>query len=201
MQTPEEQNRSDATQADPQSQPQDAQQPQQAAEPSQGAEGAEQTAGAEQVVESLRQELAAAQDRSLRLQAELENLRRRHARELQDLQKYAPLPLVKDLLSVRDNLERAIEAAEKLNEASALLEGVRLVATQLDNVFQQHGIQEIAAVGEPFNPERHEAISSQPSAEHPAGTITALAQTGFMLHDRVVRPALVMVSSGPPEES
>lgn len=193
MQTPEEQNHSDATQADQASQPQDAQQPENAAEPSQEA------GGADQVVASLRQELAAAQDRSLRIQAELENLRRRHSRELQELQKYAPLSLVKDLLGVRDNLQRAIEAAEKLNEGSALLEGVRLVASQLDGVFQQHGIQEVGAVGEPFNPERHEAISSQPSAEHPAGTVTGLAQTGFMLHDRVIRPALVMVSSGPPE--
>lgn len=187
MQTPEEQNHTDARQADQASQPQS----DQAAQP--------QSDSSEQVIAQLRDELAAAQDRALRLQAELENLRRRHAREQQELQKYATLPLAKDLLGVCDNLQRAIEAAEKVDDTSSLLEGVRMVADQLISTFQQHGIQEIAAVGEAFNPDRHEAIGTQPSTEHPAGIIIGLAQTGFMIHDRVIRPALVMVSSGPPE--
>jgi len=193
MQTPEEQNPSDATQANGASQPQDAQPADDTAAQSQGDQAAD------AIVAALRDELAAAQDRTLRMQAEIENLRRRHTRELQEVQKYAPLPLAKDLLSVRDNLQRAIEAAEKVDDASSLLEGVRMVVVQLDGVLQQHGIQEIAAVGEAFNPDRHEAIGTQPSTEHPAGIIIGLAQTGFMIHDRVIRPALVMVSSGPPE--
>ncbi len=154
-------------------------------------------------VAQLRQELAAAQDRLLRCQADFDNFRRRSAKELQDIQQYAPLPLLRDLLNVRDNLERAIDAAEKTQgqaatDQTSLLEGVRLVSTQLAGVFQQHHVQEIRGLGEPFDPQRHEAIGSQPSAEYPSGTISVLVQTGFMLHDRVIRPALVMVSTGPP---
>lgn len=191
MQTPEEQNNTGA-------QPTNQVPESQAGQPS-----PENTVenSAEQALAQLRDELAAAQDRALRFQAELENLRRRHAREQQELQKYAPLPLAKDLLTVRDNLHRAIEAAEKVDESSTLLEGVRMVASQLLSVFEQHQIQEIPAVGEPFNPDWHEAIATQPSTEYPAGTVIGLAQTGFVLHDRVIRPAMVMVSSGPPEST
>ncbi len=162
------------------------------------AANAESSANGERIVAQLRQELAASQDRVLRCQADFDNFRRRSAKEMQELQQYASLNLLRDLLNVRDNLERAIAAAEKTQDSSSLLEGVRMVSAQLAGVFQQHWVQEVGVPGEPFDPQRHEAIGSQPSDEHPAGAICIVAQTGFMLHDRVIRPALVMVSTGPP---
>jgi molecular chaperone GrpE len=143
-------------------------------------------------------ELAAANDRLLRLHAEMQNLRNRTARELADERKYAALPVLRDLLPVVDNIDRAIEAATKAGEAEKLLEGFRLVRQQLATVLNSNHCEEISAAGQPFDPHFHQAILHQPSADVPAGTVTLVAQPGYKLHDRVVRPAQVIVSSGPP---
>jgi molecular chaperone GrpE len=142
-------------------------------------------------------ELAAANDRLLRLHAEMQNLRNRTAREIADERKYAALPVLRDLLPVVDNIDRAIEAAEKGGDAQNLLEGFRLVRQQLVNVLSQHQIEPIDAHGQPFDPNIHQAILQQPSAEIPAGSISLVTQQGYKLHDRVVRPSQVIVSSGP----
>jgi len=152
------------------------------------------------MVASLRAELGAAEDRVLRTRAELENYRKRASRQMEDERRYANLPLMRDLLPVIDNLARAIEAAEQNHDASSLLEGVKMVAQQFEGVLGQHHCQEIAALGEPFDPHLHEAILQQPSEEHEPGTITMVTQTGFQLHDRVVRPSKVIVASQPEEE-
>ena len=144
---------------------------------------------------SLRSELEEAKDRALRIQAELENYRRRAAREMQEERRYANLPLMRDLLPVVDNMARAIEAAEKTHDAAGLLEGVKMVARQLEEVLQRHQCVPIQAFHEPFDPHLHEAISQQPSDQHPVGTVVLVTQTGFQLHDRVVRPSQVIVSS------
>jgi molecular chaperone GrpE len=144
-------------------------------------------------------ELAAANDRLLRLQAEMQNLRNRTAREIADERRYAALPVLRDLLPVVDNIDRAIEAAEKAGEAENLLEGFRLVRQQLITTLSQHHCEVIPADGQPFDPNFHAAILQQPSAEVPAGHVMLVAQTGYKLHDRVVRPAQVIVSSGPPQ--
>lgn len=145
----------------------------------------------------VQQELAAARDRALRLQAEMENLRGRTSRELADTHRYAALPVVRDLLPVLDNIDRAIEAAEKDDSAGNLLDGFRLVRQQLLTILSQHKCEEIAAEGEPFDPQFHEAILQQPSDDVPAGHVTMVTQTGYRMHDRVVRPSQVIVSSGP----
>lgn len=145
----------------------------------------------------LEAELAAEKDRGLRLQAEMENLRTRTARELVDERKYAPLPLLRDILPVIDNIDRALEAAEQSEEAAALLEGFKLVRQQLVGILQQHNCTRIEAVGEPFDPQIHEAILQQPSEEQPANHVLQETQAGYLLHDRVVRPSQVIVSSGP----
>lgn len=148
-------------------------------------------------VEKVVDEVAELKDRALRLTAELENVRSRAARELIEERKYASLGLARDLLPVVDNVDRAIEAAEKENEASSLLEGFKLVRQQLIAVLSQHQCKAIEAEGQPFDPQFHEAILQQPSDEVAANHVTMVTQVGYKMHDRVVRPSQVIVSSGP----
>jgi molecular chaperone GrpE len=142
-------------------------------------------------------ELAAANDRLLRLQAEMQNLRNRTSREIADERRYAALPILRDLLPVLDNINRAIEAAEKANEAEKLLEGFRLVRQQLLTTLSTHGAEPIEALGQRFDPNFHQAILHQTSNDAPADKVTMVTQQGYKLHDRVVRPSQVIVSSGP----
>jgi molecular chaperone GrpE len=145
----------------------------------------------------LEAELGAERDRNLRLRAEIENLRSRSSRELADQIRYAALPMARDLLPALDNIDRAIAAGEKAGETGPLVDGIKMVRQQLISALQQHQIQEIKALGEPFNPQFHAAILQQPSPDVPANHVMMVAQAGYQLHDRVVRPAQVIVSSGP----
>jgi molecular chaperone GrpE len=162
----------------------------------------------------LEREAREANDRALRSHAELENYRKRAQRELADERKYAVVPFVRDLLPVVDNLERAIDAANvqinttlarsasegnvgtTTSDLSHLLDGVKMVATQLESVLKQHEAVRIETVGTAFDPNFHQALAQEPS-DQPAGTITRAAQSGYKLHDRVIRPAQVFVSMGP----
>lgn len=144
-------------------------------------------------------ELAEQKDRVLRLQAEIQNLRSRQARELTDARQYAGIDLIRELLPVVDNIDRAIEAAGDSPEVESLLEGFKLVRQQLMTALSQHHCKEIPAAGEIFNPDLHQAILQQPSADVPAGEIMMVTQAGYQLHDRVVRAAQVIVSAGPGE--
>ena len=147
-------------------------------------------------LESLRGKLAEAQDKLLRTQAELENYRKRARRELEDERRFAEIHLVRDLLPIVDNLSRAIEAAEKNADAGKLLEGFKMMQKQFEQVFAQHHCKLISAevVGEPFDPNRHEAIMQQPSEEQEEHTVLGVTRPGLELHDRIVRPAQVIVS-------
>ncbi|HJT34981.1 MAG TPA: nucleotide exchange factor GrpE [Pirellulales bacterium] len=165
---------------------------------SRASQSAVEMAAAPDELETLRQELDAAKDRALRVQAELENYRKRVRREMDDERRYAQLPLLKELLPVIDNIGRALQSAEKSPDGSGLLEGVKLVAQQLDGVLSRHHCQRIEALHQPFDPHLHEAILQQPSADYPAGTVLNVTQEGYQLHDRVVRPAQVIVSTTPP---
>jgi len=156
------------------------------------------SAAADLKIAELEAQLKDANDRALRTQAELENYRKRAQRELADERRYAVVPLVRDLLAVVDNLQRAIDAAQQTSDGKVLLEGVQLVASQLDAVLKQHGCLPIETVGTPFDPNQHQAIAQEPSTEHPAGTVTRAAQVGYKLQDRVIRPAQVIVSTGAP---
>lgn len=147
-------------------------------------------------VQRLSDEIREANDRTLRAQAELENFRRRMRREMEDERKYASLALIHDMLAVVDNLDRAIEAADKNDGAKGLIDGVKMVQMQFLSAFEKHGCRRIGQVGEPFDPNEHQAIAQEASAEIPAGAITRVAQFGYRLHDRVVRPAQVLVSTG-----
>lgn len=151
-------------------------------------------------LDSLQGELEEAKNRALRSSAELENFRRRSYRQMEEERRYANLDLFRELLPIWDNMGRAVDAAEKAGEADALLEGFKMVCTQLENVFERFHCVRIDAEGEPFDPNLHEAISQMPSADHPPGTVLHVAQIGFRLHDRVVRPCQVVVSAAPPTQ-
>lgn len=156
----------------------------------------------------LEQQLAEAQaecevlrDRSLRLQAELENFRKRIHKEMEEHRKYQGLALVRDLLPGLDNLQRALQAAEKSHSVEELVQGVRLVLRQFEDALKAHGVCPIDAVGQPFDPNHHAALAQAPSSEHPPMTVLEELQRGYRLHDRVVRPSQVVVSIGPAPES
>ena len=151
-------------------------------------------APADDALVQLEAELQAARDRELRCHAELDNFRKRAAREYQDGLRYANLPLLKDLLPVIDNIDRALEAGEKNADPVALLEGFKMVRQQLEDVLKCHHCTRIEALDAPFDPNVHHAVMQQPSAELPENTVMIVTQNGYQLHDRVVRPAQVIVS-------
>ncbi len=153
---------------------------------------------ADAAIGRLEQELGEANSRVLRVQAELENYRKRVRREMEEERRFAIVPLVKDLLHVVDNLDRAIEAAQQSGESQGLLEGVKMVSSQLASALNQQHCVRIGDVGEPFDPHLHQAIAQEPSEQHPSGVVTRVVQSGYKLHDRVIRPAQVFVSTGAP---
>lgn len=158
-----------------------------------------QTASRDEEIDRLRGELEDANKHVLSVQAELENFRKRMRRDMEEQLKFAALPLVADVLQVRDNLVRAIEAARTSDSGSteSLLEGVSLLVKQFDDALGKHGITAIAATGETFDPNFHQAISQMPSDQWPASSIAYEAATGFQMHGRVIRPSQVIVSTGP----
>jgi molecular chaperone GrpE len=143
----------------------------------------------------LQADLREAQNNALRHQAELENFRKRMRREMENERRYAALPIIQDLLAVVDHLDLAIQASEQNDNSSGLLEGVKIVATQLQGVLEKHNCQVMEPIGQPFDPHYHEALAPEPSDEYPPGTVTRVTKTGYRLYDRVVRPAQVFVSA------
>ena len=159
--------------------------------------------GSESDIQSQRfnEEIKLANDRTLRAQAELENFRKRMRREMEDERRYAGMSLISELLPVIDNLDRAIAASDATQAGGDLLQGVKMVQSQFLSVLDKHLCRRVGTVGEMFDPTRHQAIAQEPSTEHPSGTITRVTQHGYQLHDRVVRPAQVFVSTGATDES
>ncbi len=152
-------------------------------------------------IDQLREEIEAAKDRELRALAELDNYRKRIARQLDEERRYAGLPLMRDMLPVLDNLKRAVDAAEKSHDVAGLLEGVKLVLKQFYSVLERHHCRPIESLHAPFDPHLHEAVLQQPSEGVPENTVLHEVVPGFRLHDRVVRPSHVVVSTGPDKTS
>jgi molecular chaperone GrpE len=150
-----------------------------------------------QEVLRLRADLADARDRALRAQAENDNVRKRMKREMDDDRKYAAIPLLGELLPVVDNVTRAVEAAEKTHAESPVVEGFKMVAQQLGTVLERHNCVRIPALHKPFDPHLHQAIAQQPTSDFPPNTVVGVAQEGYQVHDRVLRPAQVIVSTNP----
>lgn len=140
--------------------------------------------------------LADAQERLLRAQAELENFRKRSRREYEDAQRYREIDVLRDLLPVLDNVLRAIEASEKTADIESLRSGFRMTAQQLEKLLGSHGCQTIETDGAAFDPAVHDAIMQQDVPGVAAGTVVGTASRGYKLHDRVVRPAQVIVAKG-----
>ena len=134
------------------------------------------------------------QDRLLRLQAELENFRKRARREYDDAQKYREIDLLRDLLPVLDTVQRAIEAAEKTDDIESLRAGFRMTAQQIEKLLAGHGCHTIPTDDQPFDPTVHDAIQQMAVPGKAAGTVVGTVSRGFTLHDRVVRPAQVIVA-------
>lgn len=155
------------------------------------------TESPEQIVDLLEQQVAEFRDRELKAQAELENFRKRLLRDTEQQLKYAVVPFVRDLLEVVDNLNRATDAATASGSTDSLVSGVKLVQGQLATVLGKFECRPIASVGQTFNPYHHQAISQMPSEEHAAGIVMHETSVGYMLHDRVIRPSMVIVSTGP----
>lgn len=150
---------------------------------------------------SLESQLAESSREVLRVRAEMENFRKRMQRDSDQQLKYANVPLVRDLIEVVDNLNRALDAAGQETasapQAAALRDGVQMVVEQLASVLVKYGCKRIESVGHEFDPNVHEAIAQMPSPEHAAGVVMQEVAAGYVLHDRVVRPSSVIVSTGP----
>ena len=136
-------------------------------------------------------------DRYLRSEADLENAKKRFAKEKTDLTKFANESLIKALIPVLDNLEKAIDHARESNSTGSLIEGVELTLKGFKDALEKEGLVEINAVGEPFDPNFHEAAREQESGAVPPGTVIEAYQKGYLLNDRLVRPAMVVVSRRP----
>lgn len=147
---------------------------------------------------ALEAELAEAKSAVLYARAETQNVRRRAEKEAEDARAYAVTQFARDLLSVSDNLSRALAAVPaELREdekVKGLLTGIEATARELDTVFTRHGIRKVEALGQPLDPNRHQAMLEMPSADAAPGTIVQEIQTGYTLKDRLLRPALVGVA-------
>jgi molecular chaperone GrpE len=132
-------------------------------------------------------------DQLLRLAADFENYRKRTVRQLEDTRRYGVEKVLSDILPVVDNLERALAHAE--GDSSPMVEGVRMVTKQFLDVLALHGVQGFDSLGEAFDPERHEAMGQVPAGDRPPGSIIEEMLKGYFLHERLLRPAQVIVAA------
>jgi molecular chaperone GrpE len=156
------------------------------------------------VIVALQAEAADLKDRLLRAHAEVENIRKRSEREKEETAKYAVTKLARDIVNVGDNFQRAIDAvpagaAEQDAALKSFLEGVTMTERELLNVLERYGIRRVLPVNEPFNPHLHQAVMELQRSDVPSGTIVQVFQAGFMIEDRVLRPAMVAVAKGGPK--
>ncbi len=149
------------------------------------------------MLEEARSKAAENWEQVLRVQAELENSQRRAQRDVENAHKYALEKFALELLPVKDSLEMGLEAASGEDAVvQKLREGTELTLKMLATAMEKFGIKELNPVGEPFNPELHQAMTMQESEEHEPNTVTAVMQKGYLLNDRLIRPAMVVVCKG-----
>jgi molecular chaperone GrpE len=156
-------------------------------------------AGRDEEIEALRAQAQENWAKYLRLAAELDNLRKRSQREVENARKYGVERFAADVLPVRDSIEAALAAADNVDVAT-LLEGERATLRLLDQALQSAGVREIDPQGQPFDPAKHEAMTLQRSAELPPNTVAMVVQKGYELNDRLLRPARVIVVAEEPGE-
>ncbi len=158
----------------------------------------------ESELEAARKEARENYDRFLRMSADFENFKKRTAREMESIKKFANEKLITELLPIADNLERAIESANIVEEdesepvkkenGASIVEGVNMVYKELLKVFEKFGVTAIGSLGETFDPVIHEAVMQEPSGDVPENTVIREFHKGYMLNDRLLRPAMVVVS-------
>ncbi|OJJ12770.1 nucleotide exchange factor GrpE [Alphaproteobacteria bacterium AO1-B] len=158
-------------------------------------------------VEALMAENADLKDRALRTMAEMENLRRRTEKEVKDARQYAVSGFARDMLTVSDNLSRALEALPEDDRKNAdagvasLIEGVEMIERDLLNQLEKNGVRKLEPEGQKFDPNFHQAMFEVPNTEVPNNTVVQVVQAGYVIGERVLRPAMVGVSKGGPKEA
>ncbi|GAC1583964.1 MAG: nucleotide exchange factor GrpE [Candidatus Dormibacteria bacterium] len=154
---------------------------------------------AEEAVEKARREATEATERHLRLAAEMENVRRRHQKDREEQQLYGNAELIARILPLLDNFHRALDHAPETTEADPLVQqwvsGVQMVVRQFEEILAGAGVETIEAVGQPFDPNQHQAVLAEPSDEYEDGHVVAELQRGYRLRDRVLRPTMVKVAN------
>lgn len=154
---------------------------------------------AEEAVDTARREARDANERHLRMAAELENMRRRHQKDRQDQVLYGNADLITRILPLLDNFHRALdhapESAESDPTVQQWVQGLQLVVRQFEDILAGAGVEAIESVGKPFDPSEHQAVMAEPSAEHEDGQVIAELQRGYRLRERVLRPSMVKVAN------
>lgn len=157
--------------------------------------------GVEEALAALRGDLDAAKQEVLYARAETQNVRRRLEKDVQDARAYAATGFARDILSVSDNLARALDALPKEvredEKLKGFVTGIEATQREVEKVFAQHGVTRIASVGLPLDPNQHQAMMEVPHAEYEPGTVVSELQSGYMLRDRLLRPAMVTVAKKP----
>jgi len=149
----------------------------------------------EERLEGAQKEAAQSYDRFLRVAADLENYKKRATRDMEELRKYANESLLRDLLSVMDNLERAVQSSDDgKNNDSSIIEGVDMTLKERLKILEKNQVKAVVAAGRPFDPAFHQAFMTEESGEHPENTVLKELQKGYTLHNRLLRPAMVVVS-------
>jgi len=146
-------------------------------------------------IKSLEEESKETYDRFLRVSAEFENYKKRSVREMSEFKKFANESLIKELLLVVDNMERAINSSnDEENSNNGLIEGVDMTLKELLKIFEKFGVKQVESLGEPFDPNFHQAVMQQETDEHPNNTVIEELQKGYIINERLLRPAMVVVS-------
>lgn len=157
----------------------------------------EATPAADPRLAELEAEVARLRDAVLRAQADQQNQARRHQRDLVDLRKFAASPVIEDILPALDSLRIGLESASTQASAAAVATGFAMAVQQLRSALSSHGLVEVEATGQTFDPSRHEALSQEASDSVAEGNVVRVLRSGWMLNDRLLRPAGVVVSKGP----
>ncbi|MBU8911526.1 MAG: nucleotide exchange factor GrpE [Desulfobacterales bacterium] len=145
-------------------------------------------------INEVKEQLSTEKDRVLRLSAEFENYKKRKQRESDEFKKFANETIFRQLLTVVDNLERAISSTQKNSDEGGLLEGVKLTHKEIIKLFETFNVKPVEAENQPFDPNFHQAVTQEETDSFPENTVSKVLQKGYLLHDRLIRPAMVVVS-------
>ena len=152
-------------------------------------------------IQELERQLAEQKDRMLRAVAEADNVRRRTQRDAEDRVRHANESFVRELIPVLDNFDRALDSARRAGGADTVVAGVELIQRELMRVLERAGVSRYSAIGQPFDPTRHEAIARVVSGDSAPNTVVSETAPGYTLHGRVLRPAMVAVAAAPDEDA